>query len=134
MILTSSNEANASNKANETDKADKAIVADAAADVTDAAEADEADLANKATDTTEANQANKAEEAIATKEVNKAVEPIFSQGQQVDDANDATANKTNEAIGAGVSIEAVDSDDEDGVLDNQLAEHEKLDVAKGHHE
>jgi hypothetical protein len=57
---------------------------------------------------------------IATKEVNKAIEPMFQQGQQVDEANDATANKTNEAI---------DSDNEDGVLDNQLAELEKLDAA-----
>ncbi len=53
-------------------------------------------------------------------------------GQQVDEANDATAKETNEAIGAGVSIEAVDSDNEDVVLDNQLAELEKLVVAKGH--
>ncbi len=52
-------------------------------------------------------------------------------GQQVNEANDATAEETNEAIGAGVSVEAVDSDNEDGVLDNQLAELEKLDVAKG---
>ncbi len=29
-----------------------------------------------------------------------------------------------------MSVEAVDSDDEDGVLDSQLAELEKLDVAK----
>ncbi len=54
---------------------------------------------------------------------------MFWQGQQVDEANDATANKTNEAIRAGVSVKAVDSDKKDGVLDNQLAELEKLDAA-----
>jgi hypothetical protein len=53
----------------------------------------------------------------------------FKQGQQVDEANDSTANKTNEAIGAGVSVKAIDSDDVDGVLDNQLTEFEKLDAA-----
>ncbi len=31
-----------------------------------------------------------------------------------------------------VCLSTVDSDNEDGVLDNQLAELEKLDVAKGH--
>ncbi len=55
-------------------------------------------------------------------------------GQQVDEANDATAKETNEAIGASVSVEAVDSDNEDEVLDNQLTELEKLDVAKGRDE
>jgi hypothetical protein len=129
-------------------------VVDAAADATDATEADEADLANKATDAIEANganeadavdkpdkadkaevndvnkaKANKADKAIVTKEVNKAIELIFRQGQQVDEANDAKANKTNEAIKAGVSVEAINSDDGDEVLDNQLAELKKLDAA-----
>jgi hypothetical protein len=45
------------------------------------------------------------------------------------DTNDATADETNEAIGAGVSVKAIDSDNEDGLLDNQLAELEKLDAA-----
>ena len=49
------------------------------------------------------------------------------QGQQIDDANDAIAYKTTDAIRANVSI---DSDNEaDGVLDNQFNELEKLDAA-----
>jgi hypothetical protein len=55
---------------------------------------------------------------------------MIQHGQEVDEANDATADETNEAIGAGVSVERIDSDDEaNGVLDNQLTELEKLDVA-----
>jgi hypothetical protein len=54
---------------------------------------------------------------------------MFQQGQKVNEANDATADKTDEAIRAGVSAKAIDSDNEDGVLDNQLAELEKLDAA-----
>ncbi len=66
---------------------------------------------------------DEANEAIATEDVNEAIEPMIWQGQQVDEANDATSDKINEAIGVGVSVEAVDSDDEaDGVLDNQLTE------------
>ncbi len=54
---------------------------------------------------------------------------MIQQGQQVDEANDATSDKTNEAIGVGVFVEAVDSDNEaDWVLDNQLTELEKLDA------
>jgi uncharacterized cysteine cluster protein YcgN (CxxCxxCC family) len=73
--------------------------------------------------------ANEANKAIATKEVNKAIEQMFWQGQQIHEANDSRANETNEAIGACVSVKAVESDDEDGVLGNQLAELEKLDAA-----
>ncbi len=51
----------------------------------------------------EADEANK---AFATEEVNKAVEPMFWQVQQIDEAIDATANKTDEAIGAGVFVKA----------------------------
>jgi hypothetical protein len=88
---------------------------------------DEADKAkDNNADKAEANEANK---AIATKEVNMAIEPMFRQGQQVDEANDAKVDETNEAIGAGLSVKAVDSDVEDEVLDNQLAEFEKLDAA-----
>ena len=55
---------------------------------------------------------------------------MIQHGQEVDEANDATADETNEAIGASVSVERIDSDDEaNGVLDNQLTELEKLDVA-----
>ncbi len=54
---------------------------------------------------------------------------MYRQGQQVDEANNATADETNEAIGAGVSIRAIDYDDKDGALDNQLAELEKHDAA-----
>jgi hypothetical protein len=60
-------------------------------------------------------RANEADKAIATKEVNDAVEPMFQQGQQVNEANGATADTSNEAIGADVSVKAVDSDDEDGL-------------------
>jgi len=52
------------------------------------------------------------------------------QCQQVNEANDATADETNKTIGVGVSVEAVNSDDEaNGVLDNQLTELEKPDAA-----
>jgi colicin import membrane protein len=129
-------------------------VVDAAADATDAAEADKADLANKATDAIDANGANKADavnkpnkadkakaddankakadeadKAIATEEVNKAIKPTFRLDQQVDEANDAKADETDEAIGASVSVEVINSDNEDEVLDNQLTELEKLDAA-----
>ena len=49
--------------------------------------------------------------------------------QQANEANDARADETNDAIGAGFSVEAIDSDNEDGVFGNQLAELEKLDAA-----
>ena len=60
----------------------------------------------------------KADKAFATKEVNEAIEPMFWQCQQVDEANDATADETDDVIGAGVSVEAIDSENKDGVLDN----------------
>jgi hypothetical protein len=49
--------------------------------------------------------------------------------QQANEANDARADETNDAIGAGLSVEAIDSDNEDGVFGNQLAELEILDAA-----
>ncbi len=114
-------------------------MANLANEATDASEtngankADGGDNSNKA-DKAEANNANdakadEANEAIATKEVNEAIEPMFRQGQQVDEANDAKADETNKAIGAGVSIKVVDSDIEDEVLDNQLTKIEKLDAS-----
>jgi hypothetical protein len=71
----------------------------------------ESDMANELDELDEAdvaNEANMSDKAIVTKEVNKA----------------------NDAIWAGVSVKVVDSDNEaGGVLDNQLAELEKLDEA-----
>ncbi len=79
--------------------------------VDSANEVNESDMANELDELDEAdvaNEANKSDKAIVTKEVNKA----------------------NDAIWAGVSVKAVDSDNEaGGVLDNQLAELEKFDEA-----
>ena len=114
----------------EATEADEADLTDKAADATEVNGADEAHVADKPNeaDKTEVNEANKAKNV--TKEVNKAVEPMIWQGQQVNEANDATAGETNETIGVGVSVEAVNSDNEaDGVLDNQLTELEKPDAA-----
>jgi hypothetical protein len=114
----------------EATEADEADLTDKAADATEVNGADEAHVADKPNeaDKTKVNEANKAKNV--TKEVNKAVEPMIRQGQQVNEANDATAGKTNETIGVGVSVEAINSDDEaDGVLDNQLTELEKPDAA-----
>jgi hypothetical protein len=45
---------------------------------------------------------------------------MFRQGQQGNETNYATADKTNEAIGAGVSVKAIDSDNEDGLDEDSL--------------
>ncbi len=82
---------------------------------------DEADLTNEAIEADEAN-ANTAED------VNKVIVVVEAKAKEaivVDEAD--VANKANEAYEPDKAVDC----NEDGVLDNQLAELENLDVAKG---
>jgi hypothetical protein len=106
---------------------DEADLADKAADATETTEADQADVADKPGDADEAkaDEANKAEADEADAEADEAVEAIVTK--------EIEANAIDEIVADDKAIVINKADDSyneaNEVLDNQLAELEKLDAA-----